>query len=269
MPASIDFYTNGNMEKAYCSSATDAATGFPKENMMDFNPDTCWKGNVSATQILRFDLGSAKPVDSLVIFLKDYLTDYHVTKTIDIQLNASTNGTDWTTPNGELIFTAEDMENDGVQPIFIRELASQKTYRYWQITLTNITAQPQFACVFFCQKNTLDKGNQWPELDPDGFMNNHINASDGRVHSRIMTRKKIRVRNRTYLLTDDTDWNILKDAHDDSLGRFLPLIMVEGTEKIMMKFSHDELSPNQIAYKIRQPSIEMIEVPYIEDGELY
>ena len=74
MPASADLYTLGLMYKAKVTSATSAATGFPKENIVDYNPDTYWKPTSTANQTINIDLGSTQTIDQFALFIHNYET---------------------------------------------------------------------------------------------------------------------------------------------------------------------------------------------------
>ena len=67
--------------------------------------------------------------------------------------------------------------------------------------------------------------------------------------------------------------DVLRDAFNDCRGSRYPLLWNESTGDIanakLVRFTHDELSQNQIEYQIFQPTVELEELPYIDDGDTY
>ena len=125
MSASVIFYTQGRqtMEHLSVITPTDAATGFPAENLFDNNPDTSWKGASTGNKNIVMDFGINVGVTGLYMFINNYKS---ITGSEDYSLWYSDNDSDY--------FTAS-MGQSFVDIMTPHRLTtgSLETHRYWRL----------------------------------------------------------------------------------------------------------------------------------------
>lgn len=246
------------MNKAIALSATSEATGFPKENLMDFNPDTYWKATSAALQQIVIDLGAAKSVTGIVIWINNY-SGNQTTTTYDI-LSSPDNA----------IYTSRGTGNFGElssQPIIIKDISVQ-TFRYWRFDFDASVTAGQISGIWYCQKFTIAQGNEWPENDLQIYHNRSFMSYGGRSIVQATNQNKVEQFARTYQL-DEAKMTVLKNGFIDSAGTRLPVILQEGAangDARLVRFGEDSLDENQFEYQLYRPTVRFIGMPYIPDG---
>ena len=263
MASTCTLYTMGHMVGADIDAATSEATGYPKENVVDNNPDTYWKATSTASQTLDFDLQEAKQVDGFMIFLRNYAS---VTDAEYVGIAYSDNGSDWTT-----ISSAGLNVFDKTIPV-LTSIYDCGSHRYYRLACGVITTILEISMVAFLTTRAITIGNQWPEDDTDVFFNREFKSSDGRNLVAGVNSRSFKEFSRKYLISGDTNWTALRNAHQDSRGSLLPLVLNEGTllaDAKLVRFVDPKLSKNQRDYQYYNPTVRFKEIPYYPDGESY
>lgn len=264
MSSSVSFYTFGNMAAATITAITSEAAGFPKENLLDFNPDTYWKPASTATQTIDFDLGSAKTVDAVCGFLQNYTLagGYTATKWY------SDNGTNWTQDTGNCTWG-----NLGAGPLRITSLSAPSSHRYWRLVLGIAAAQvPIFSGIWFARRYTISVGNQWPENDTERYFNRKVTASGGREFITRINRNKSMIIPRQYLFATSTPFLALQNVFNDSAGDARPLIIQEGDtydDAFLVSIESADFNQSKNGYQLYNPSLTFKQLPYIASTETY
>jgi len=261
MASSITLYTLGNMNKAVVDSVTSAAAGFPKENLMDFNPDVYWKATTTGDQVIDIDLKSAKSVDAVILWIQNYTTafgsgSYTAASSPDDITYTGRFSKAIGTPNTPLIFPVE---------------TGTFSFRYWRITFSFMGAVANVSGIFICQKFTIAQGNEWPETDAEIYHNRAFSSAGGRTFVQAINSNKVEQFPRTYQL-DQTKMTILQNVFNDSKGSRFPLILQEGalaSEARLVRFAQNELNENQIDYQLYRPTVQFLTAPYIPAGETF
>lgn len=260
----INFYTFSNMESAQITAITSEETGYPKENLLDNNPDTYWKPTSISTQTIDFDLGAARSVDAVCGFLRNYSLagSYSATKWY------SDNGSTWTQDTGNCVWG-----NMIWGPLRMTDLSVQSSHRYWRLVFSISAAQvPEFAGIWFARKYTLSIANQWPEPDEIVYENYSVAGIGGRRYVYGINKNSYEKIVRKYLIPNATQFGYLQSAFTDSYGDRFPLIINEGTlysDARLVRFAKSTLNKNEIAYQVYNPTVEFYELPYIAYGDNY
>lgn len=263
MASTITLYTFGNMVDADIDSATSSATGYPKENLIDNNPDTSWKATDTADNTLKFDLNAAYAVTCVFLFIRNYAS---ITDSEIYNLYYSDNGDD-VTPTWTFVSGSPSIA-DKTSPIHIRTITSA-THRWWSISTALITTTPEISMVAFGKTNSITIGNQWPEDDTDEFANKTIKGDDGRHAVIGLNSRSYLEFSRKFLINGDTNYTALRAAHQDSYGSRLPLIYYDGTTYRLVKFADDSFKKNQLDYQLYNPTVKFAEMPYRPAGKAF
>jgi len=262
------------MSKAKITAITSAATGFPKENLLDYNPDTYWKPTTTEDQTIDIDLGAVQTVDQFAVWIHNYNTDYE-SGSQAISLSYSTDdSSDYSGSPAVTAFVGAFFDNTVGQPIYFPgNIAGSVSKRYWRFVIGNMTTVAEISQIFFLRTRAISIGNQFPEPDALKYHDNLIELPGGRSFVAGINSQGI-YNNiaRTYLL-EGTTWTstTLYLAYQDCKGRRYPLILNEGTDYKYVRFNQpdNELSKNQIEYLFYNPTVTYKQIPYIADGEYY
>lgn len=260
--SSVSFYTLGNMRQAVVDSATSEATGFPKENLIDYNPDTYWKGTSDINQVIDIDLQSAKIVDALVFLVQDY------------KLHGAPDTYEIFSSPDDIVYTSRGTGNLAealTQPIIIKDI-TQQTLRYWRFAV-DVAGLPvaNISELMLCRKHTIAQAAQWPEQDIERYHNRIIISPGGRQFTQSVNLNKQEVFTRKYRL-NLSDMNTLKSIFNDGKGRLFPLILQEGTANAdarYVRFESDVLNENQLDFELFEPTVQFSQLPFIASGESY
>lgn len=261
MATAINLYCIGNMEKAVVLSATPTeATGFPKENLITFNPDLYCKPTSTANQAYVIDFGTAQLVDRWAVLVHNYTTNF-ITGSASIRVSYSSDNITYTTWETKLIFSTARLQLSSTS-------LTPQTYRYWKIELLSMSAIMEISGIFLARIYTL-RANQYPEKDQTVYYNRTARAAGGRMFVTGITRTAVRLFPRTWLFPSTTDMQPLIDAHANCRGSLFPLVYQEttGIDTTLVRFAEDELKQNKIAHQIYNPTVEFEELPHIYPGE--
>lgn len=262
--SNVILYTTGQMSSMSITSATSAATGYPKENIIDNNPDTFWKPTSTADNTLRFDFGSAKTVEAIILFVQNY-TAFIGASVFGIY--RSTDASSWTQVGSNVAVT-----NGGASPLRIVTASLGISYRYWEIRFSSMEAVIQLSEVFFCRSRSIGRGYEFPDKQKYQYRNNVFESANGRIFVAGRRRNSFSIMPRKFKLENSTLWDTLKAAFDDSAGRRYPLIFQEGATDAsakLVRFADDELVRNETTYNYFQPEVEFVELPYIDSEQVY
>ncbi len=261
MSSSVSLYTLGNQAQAVCDSVTSETAGFPKENVMDFNPDTYWKATGVTDQIFDFDFQAAVTVDTMIILVHNYSLN-HSSDTWEVWSSADDAAY---TSKGTGTFVG----NQTTQLLF--NDITQDTKRYWRLSADALAGAFEFSGVFWAQKHTISQGNEWPEPDLETYHNRGGLTAGGRSFVTAINKNKTETFQRTYQL-NQADMTTLQNAFNDSKGSLFPLIIQEGSamsDARFVRFVDNSLNQNQIDYQLYRPTVTFVTQPFISDGETY
>ena len=259
--SSVSFYTLGNMRQAVCDSVTSEAAGFPKDNVMDFNPDTYWKTPSTAEQLFDFDFQAAVIIDACVILVHNYSKN-HPSDLWEI----------WSSPD-DTVYTSKGsgtfVGNATTQPLILE--VTQDTKRYWRLSADAFNDAFEFSGVLWTRKYTIAQAAQWPERDIDRYHNRVVMAPGGREYVQSINLKKQEIFTRKYRL-NEADMNTLRSVFNNCKGRMFPLVLQEGSadaDARLVRFASDSLNENQLDFELYEPTVQFVEIPFIEEGESY
>jgi len=257
----MDLYAMGNtMRKAVIDSITSEATGCPKENLIDYNPDTYWKPTGTGTVVWDIDLQEAKQVDAIILFVNNYLTDFSGGG-IYLAVQSSPDDSSYT---GQLNVI---WDAPLTHPIYIEDISGSPTYRYWRISISSLASIIQLSGCFLSRKYSIAKTHQMPNRDVTRYFNDIKRSASGRTHSALFNSQASKILPRSFLL-DNTDWTALLNAYNACYGSTFPLVVTEDNTNYFVRFD-GQLNKNEISHQLYAPSIQLIEQPYIPDGETY
>lgn len=251
------------MSAAIVDSITSEATGFPKEQLLDNNPDTYWKPTGTGQQDIVIDLGSALQVDAFVAFVKDYTT---MTGAYMYRYRSSDN-VNWTNIGGS--WAIGDLT---AGPLRFNDLGSPLTYRYWKFEILAQSEAIQLAGLWLCRKYTVAVGNEWPEQDREIYHNRIIEGEGGRDFVIGINRGRSMIIPRSYKISGATQFGYLRSAWRDSAGQLRPVIIQEGDtydDGYLARFAEDEFVKNERAYLYYEPIVRFNTMPYIDAGQSY
>ena len=265
MASSVKLYTIGNMINADIDSATSSATGYPKENLIDNNPDTWWKGTSTSDQWLDIDLNSVSlQVDCFFVFVHNYAS---LVDSKNMTLWWSDDDSAYTGVAGAVVI------NNLTGPIPIVKTSNLSlTHRYWRIKCVSITTIPEVSMIGFGTTHSITQGNEYPEDDTDVFYNQILKGKDGRNMVTGVNSRSFKTFSRKFTFNGTTNWLALQAAHQDSRGSLLPLVLLEGTagtDDKLVTFVDDNLKKNETDYHLYKPVVKFAEMPYVPDGESY
>ena len=252
------------MEAAHMHNSPSEVTGHPAENALDNNPDTYWQPTSTNIQYFDIDLGSAKTVGCVLLFVKNYKTFGDSPAAIGCYW--SDNGSSW---NGISNFpTVKDIST----PIRINTTSFGSSHRYWRIAILDQDEVIKLAGIWWGSYYNIAQGNEYPEADADRFYNRAAQLPGGRLGIVGINKNSSRLISRQYLFSRLTEFNELRSAFLDSAGRRVPLVLNEGSaqsDALLVRFANDEFAENETDYQLFQPSVSFIELPYIDDGDSY
>jgi hypothetical protein len=255
------------MVKASITAITSEETGYPKENMMDWNPDTHWRPSSTSNQTIDIDLGSAQQVDQFAVWIHNYNTDYDF-GTHGIQLYSDDNDDGNYTAITAMISELWD-PTVGTPIYFPAASPTPTTKRYWRLAIVNCGSNiAQISGIFLLRKRTLTAAANLPLRDTGQFFNRTMRAAGGRRFVAGLNSGEGGTLPRTFVLSQ-TDWEALEDAHQDCRGSLRPFIYTEDSVNYYVRFTEDldKLDQNMIHYQLYQPTITLEKIPYIQDGE--
>lgn len=263
------------MANAVVDDITSEATGYPKENLLDANPDTYWKPSSTAAQYIKFDLQAAYAIGAICLFVNDYKTltsNGGVTVRVyayyaDTDLSLTDGG--WTIISNPAYTTIGSMASG---PLRIAELTGAPSHRYWRLYITAQNEAVKISGVWFCYKRSIATGNQWPEADKHTYANRSVALNGGRRFVSAINKSPYVSLERTFLFVDSTNFGILQNAFLDSCGSRHPVIFQEGSTydtARLVYFDEEVFNDNQTDYQIYNPTVRMSELPYIHDGDTY
>lgn len=268
MADSVKLYTTGNMKAAIMASAPDAATGYPVTNILDNNPDTWWKSSDgTANRDLEIDLGSAKTVDALIVWVHNYTA---MTNARGIELSYSDDDSTYTFISGSSALV------DTAGPIRIRTsgLPTASPHRYWRIRINADAGGqiPEISGVWLCQLFSPSVGNQYPEPDEDVAYNRYEESESGRAFVAGINSQPGVEFTRQFAFYSAADATELRNAWLDCIGRRYPLFLHEDTTQtnaVFCRFMEDRYNRARMGYLEYRPTVRFKSIPWIPAGEVF
>lgn len=270
MPSSALLLCPGEtMLGAFIDSASSAAAGFPKENLIDWNPDTYWKPTAVGTANFIVDLGSAKSIEGWALWLRNahvYLNPGPGQQLINVYY--STDKVAWT------LWDFKYLTNQaGQQALFIcTSTLTPQSKRYWKVEVVAPDLIVEVSMVFLYKKFTMTQGNQTPESVTDSYTVKKTELQSGRVYTRL-DRSNSRSRlPRTYLFVKDGDWATipLVQAFHDVRGTYRPLILVDDSQLYaakLVRFGSEGITRKMHRHQIYGASVEFVTEAFITLGK--
>ena len=271
MAASTKFYPTNYMQAALVTSVTSWATGYPKENLLDNNPDTSWKGTSTADQVIKIDLGSAKNVDCILLRLRNYTTDFSAAR---LKLEHSTDDVTYTTQ-----FTGVALANNTSRPYFKvgqtgGVFGTNNNRRYWQLTISSLPAVIELSQIILAYSAgyILAVANELPQALSETYYNRHEKGPGGRRFNAAINKHAVQIINRTYRINGTTNYGILLALFDAVQGGLLPCVIIDDADDATTRFVYidsDTWQATEEAYQLYRITLNLVEVPYIAAGETY
>lgn len=263
------FYTAEAHDAIKSHSITSEVAGFPIENVLDWNLDTYWKPTSTATQTIEWDLGSAYQIVGTLIWVHNYLTDNSNSGTARLESHFSDNGSDWTFNSGN----AELIPNLNT-PIQIIEntVPSDLPHRYWRNNLILMDTIIEISSLMLFFRRNITANNEYPIEDVDIFPNRSVSAAGSRMLVSGINRNFHTEISRDFLISGTTDFNTLRDVFRATKGSLYPFVMTEGgvlTSPKLVRLTHDDFQHTEIDHEVFRPRIDMVTLPYIEDGQVF
>lgn len=267
MASSHIFYTFGaNMAKALITSVTSAATGYPKEYLTAFNPDTYWKPTSTANQTLTFDLGSAKSIGAVLIFCHNWTTDHGNSGNATVLLEHSDNGSSWTSTSTEVLGSSLGTSNPMAQFAFV---GLPLSHRYWRLTFGTMATTIELSGVFFCTVRSVSVGNLFPQDEAESYAVRSIDAAGGRTFRQGINRNESFEYVLSFRISGNTNFQALQNAYRDCFGELYPLIWLpSGDSYKLVRFS-GKFQRNEKQYQYYEPEVRLVSLPYAYPGEGY
>jgi len=241
---------------------TSEATGFPKENLLDNNPDTAWRPTSTATQLIELDFGSGVTVLPDVCFL--FVHNYSEVGTANATPQYSDDGSSWSAGG------APTAIGSLTEPIKVITITESSAHRYWGLALSSLTGTlPDISMLHFCVERDVGQGNDWPENDQDVSFNITIDTNGGRVFKIAKNRNTFKRFTRQFTIPIEANYTALRNAVQDCRVDRWPLLYYDASSYILARIDDASFTKNEISYQIYQPTITFAELPYIESGESY
>lgn len=265
------FYTFGAMRGASVYSVTSAATGYPKEHLIDFDPDTFWKPASTDDQTIIIDLGSAQSFDGLLLWIHNNLTDHKNGNNAIIKISHATSAGGAYTQWG----TNEIFVNDYLtpSPVYIwPQSPTPISKQFWKIELTVMGTTIELSHIGLFRKYTVDQAPQWPDRDYPIFPTRIAQVPSGRFLVSPISSRSHKIISRAYLFPTSTEWTDLLNAYNDCRGSQIPFVYVDSdadSTARMARFVDAGLLPNEVDYQLYNPTVNFVEVPYKPDGATY
>lgn len=245
------------MALAKSTAVTSEATGYPIENAIDLNPNTFWRATSTAEQTIDIDLQSAKQVDAVGLWLKDY-ADHSAAANYNLQTSYSSNGIDYSAVFGEY----QSWHPDVMVKVF--DFAAAKTYRYWRIYVEPVSgAVMDISGLCLFRKFSIARGNDYPEDDAATFINTATQTVIGNDFVSGVSPNPISIFSRTWMLSGTTYWTALSGAFSDSCGNRYPLVIGENSTYKIVRFGQDQLPKNEIDYQVYNPTVTFRELAVV------
>lgn len=267
MPSTSALYCIGaNMMGAFVSSVTNAATGFPKEHLLDLNPDTYWKATGVGTVSIVTDLGSAKTIQGWALWLHNAHVDLNPGPgTQQVKVYHSPDNSAWT------LWDTVTLDNVINQPIFFGGSLTEQSKRYWKVEILAPDLIVEVSMIFLYTKHTISQANQRPDVSSRVFVTRKMESSSGRVFVAIERKTPREMFSRQYTFAtggDQTTLPLVK-AFNDSSGDAFPLILVDDSavsSARLVRFARPELQIRETHYQVYDISVDLHTESFVSLG---
>ena len=254
-------------EYAYIYSATSEATGTAKENLLDQNLDTIWTPTTTDTQYIIIDLGSARPLSAIGLWIANYLTDFSATH-VSVEGKVDSNFASGAT----LILDSVSLTHL-LNPLWFYDFAETNTFRYFRITLASLPAVIDLAHIFLLNKHALTYSyNKDASSKNKRYSNNRVTLNGNKQYISTADKSYVYVLHRTYDAIGTTFMTMMQTIFDNSFGGRQLIILQEGdavSDALVCRIMHDEPQVTIMDYNYEQHVLDMESLAYIKDGEVF
>ena len=270
MASSIKLYTIGElMDGATVESVTHTASGFSSDDVLDNNPDTFWKGASTAVFSLAIDLGEARIVDALAIWLHN---ESLVTTPITFNFYHSDNGTDWSTACIATVIYHTDLTGHPIR--FSTVTTTATAHRYWRMTTAAVSNVAVEVSGFWClREHDIGQGSSYPNRTNHTYHNTILKSRGGRRWPIAHNKNKQREMTLKFTTPGVTNFNAILAAYDDSQGDALPLIYRDSDSLTyigdMVQFTNKSLPELETGHTIYMPTIKLQTLVHADPSENY
>lgn len=253
------------MEAAYAVSATNEATGHTKEMALDWNPDTYWAATGVGTVNIIIDLGAAKAIDRVALWIHNYTTALNPHSNQYFNVYHSPDGSTWTQWAGSVLIPGDQ----ATQFLLNDVAAAQVTKRYWKIELVCPEVVVELRAIYICSVYSVSQGPQASGSEPQKYIIDESRNLSGQVLTNLLSKHKFQTFNRTYLFATGTEWDSLPivQAWRACRGSWRPFLLVDDTTVYVVCRFAAEIVKNQLSYLCYNPTIALVTEPYVEPGE--
>jgi hypothetical protein len=259
------------MKDAFALSATSEATGFPKENLVDWNPDTYWKPTAVGTVSFKIDLTTVKTVKGWAVWIHNVdvaLQPGPGTQQIKVYYSSNDSTyTLWDTLTLPDIYTQSFTQN-----IMFGTLGlTQQSYRYWKFEIIAPDQIVEISIPFLWTNYAITQGNQTPQSDQQTYLTRKTESASGRVYTQLIRTLKREVLNRQYLFVTGGAWETLPLvlAWNDCRGDWRPLILVEDATPAnakLVRFASPQIERREVVYQVYSAGVSFATEPAIAPG---
>ena len=270
-------YTSGLSKAVINTAVTSEATGYPIENVLDFNPNTYWKPTSTANQTLDFDLGSALEVDNIVLILKNYETDFvDAGANLYFESDDNDNGSYSAVTQANSISSWQAAIPQSKNVYFQANILSftSVTKRFWRIRFVGMVEVVEVACIYFCSARTIAQSHEMSRQQGVKFNSISQSGAAGIEYVKVKNTVPIETYNLLYRVSDigsDTDYTSVINAYKDCQGRVYPLVMISADLQIIGNYRFTSETANVLVrdFKLYDVTLGLEEVPYPSSGGTY
>lgn len=257
------------MSDAFILSATSEATGFPKENLIDWNPDTYWKPTAVGTNSFIIDLASAQLVYGWAVWLHNANVNVNPGPgDQQIKVYHSPDNSTYT------LWDTISLDYYATQafPLVFGNTLSSISRRYWKFEVLAPDLVLEISTPFLFKKYSITQGNQAPEQNVQGYAVHKVESPSGRVYTNLQRLNKREKLSRTFLFASAGDWESLPlvSAFNDCKGDWRPLILVEDADfsaAKLVRFAQSEIPKTVETYQVYKPTVNFITESFITLGK--
>lgn len=263
---SVKFFTSGAFTTSGIYSATYEASGFEKENMGDYNPETFWYYNTTGIVYFTFYIPTsvgAPNIGGFFFFLNNYKDITSGSFTVNYGDSASG---PWNSITGGAVNL---YDTNG--PIRYCEFTSTYSNQYYRVTLAGQNAGVRIGMAFPARVWETSIGAQYPANDQRQFHNKEISTAGGRTFVQRWNSRGTTTLNRTFVSDGETTKTAIQSAFNDSDGRLRPVLYQEGSSQYDAKLCRfqEPLLISQRDYQLYDVTFTLDEIPYTPSGQDY
>lgn len=268
MAATTQFLTSVAQRDLAIVSVTSEATDHPIELAFDQNLNTYWAPTSTAAQNIDLDLQSARSINGVAMFLRNYLTDHSGSELALVSVYYSDNGTDWTGVTGMTYFI-HTKQTVG-KPLVIGPSDTTISHRYWRIRFSSMSTVVQVSQFFLYRDRSIAVPDSYPHNDRRIYGQGVVKGFAGRAVRTPINRVPVYERRRTWRTTDADDIAAIQGAVQDCAGRMnLAIYAPSDADPGVIEMQDKQATTRQVLYGLYDQTISMRSIPYIADGDIF